>query len=342
MEQNKKISDPFLKDNIIIENAIANFKAEQTTPRMDALLGSIRIRMWQGGHFMIPVIPPESFTALFDPENIQEGDIIQSEEEQHFALCQIGTDNGKRWNVAFTSQKEYEKGEPASILSHFIDSFLGAYIDDEDDENGIAGVILNPWDKPVFLTKDIIRIIMDDKVRPNNIQFNIGDITKLDVDAIVNAANKSLLGGGGVDGAIHRAAGPELLAECRKLGGCNTGEAKITHGYRLTASYVIHTVGPVYSGKPDDAKLLYSCYYNSLELAKRECLHSIAFPAISTGVYGYPKDKAARVALKAIADWLDENEDHGMTVVMSCFDQAAYDAYQAVRSKKEEKNGQQN
>ncbi len=342
MEQDKKINDPFLKDNIIIENAIANFKAEQTTPRMDALLGSIRIRMWQGGHFMIPVIPPESFTALFDPETIQEGDIIQSEEEQHFTLCHIDTDNGKRWNVAFTSQEEYEKGEPASVISNFIDSFLSFYTDDEDDENGIAGVILNPWDKPIFLTKDIIRIIMEDNVRPNNIQFNIGDITKLDVDAIVNAANKSLLGGGGVDGAIHRAAGPELLAECRKLGGCETGEAKITYGYRLTASYVIHTVGPVYSGKTDDAKLLYSCYYNSLELAKRECLHSIAFPAISTGVYGYPKDKAAGVALKAIVDWLDANEDHGMTVVMSCFDQAAYDAYQAVRSKKEDKNGQQN
>ena len=335
MEAEEKLNDPFLKDNIIIENAIANFKAEETTPRLDALIGAIRIRMRQNGHFMIPVIPSEAFTALFDPEHIKEGDIIHSEEEQHFTFCHIGTDNGKRWNVAFTSQKEYEKGQPASIISHFIDSFLSSYIeDDENDEKGIAGVILNPWDNPIFLTKDIIKIIMDNKVPKNNIQFNIGDITKLDVDAIVNAANKLLLGGGGVDGAIHRSAGPGLLAECRTLGGCGTGEAKITRGYKLIASYVIHTVGPVYSGKPDDAKLLYSCYYKSLELAKNNCLHSIAFPAISTGVYGYPKDKAARVALTAIVDWFENNPDYGMTVVMSCFDQAMYDAYQAVRGKK--------
>ncbi|MBR5089755.1 MAG: O-acetyl-ADP-ribose deacetylase [Ruminiclostridium sp.] len=171
---------------------------------------------------------------------------------------------------------------------------------------------------------------MEDKVRANNIQFDIGDITRLDVDAIVNAANNTLLGGGGVDGAIHRAAGPELLAECRTLGGCKTGEAKITRGYKLTASCVIHTVGPIYSGSPDDRKMLYSCYRSSLELAKQNQLHSIAFPAISTGVYGYPKDEAARVALKAIADWFGENKDYGMTVVMSCFDKETYDAYQNV------------
>ena len=325
-------NDPFVKDNIIIENAIANFKAEETMPRMDALLGSIRIRIWQGGHFLIPVIPSETFTAMFDPEKMQEGDIIESSEDQHFTLCHIDTEDGKRWNVAFTSQEQFEKGEPASVISYFIDSFLESYIEQETD---IDGVILNPWDKPIFLTKDVIRIIMDNKVAKNNIQFNIGDITKLDVDVIVNAANKSLLGGGGVDGAIHRAAGPELLAECRALGGCETGEAKITRGYRLTASYVIHTVGPIYSGSPDDAKLLYSCYYKSLELAKQNCLHSIAFPAISTGVYGYPKDEAAKVALRAIADWFNENENYGMTVVMSCFDKGTYDVYRAVRGEKE-------
>ena len=164
----------------------------------------------------------------------------------------------------------------------------------------------------------------------NSIEYDIGDITRLDVDAIVNAANKSLLGGGGVDGAIHRAAGSELLAECRTLGGCETGEAKLTKGYKLKARYIIHTVGPVYSGKPDDAKLLYSCYYKSLDLAKQNDLHSIAFPAISTGVYGYPKNEAAKVALKAISDWFNENEDYGMTVVMSCFDKGTYDTYQEV------------
>jgi O-acetyl-ADP-ribose deacetylase (regulator of RNase III) len=136
------------------------------------------------------------------------------------------------------------------------------------------------------------------------IEIQQGDITKLDVDAIVNAANTKLLGGGGVDGAIHRAAGPKLLEECRTIGGCPTGEARITGGYNLAARHVIHTVGPVYSGKPKDSQLLTSCYLNSLRLAVENNLTTIAFPAISCGVYGYPIEDACKIAVDTSCEFL--------------------------------------
>ena len=141
----------------------------------------------------------------------------------------------------------------------------------------------------------------------DKIEVRQGDITKLTVDAIVNAANSSLLGGGGVDGAIHRAAGPELVKECRRLGGCPTGEARITKGYNLAARHVIHTVGPVYSGKPRDKTLLTGCYQNSLKLAAANNVHSLAFPAISCGVYGYPIEDACKIAVDTTCSFLKNN-----------------------------------
>jgi O-acetyl-ADP-ribose deacetylase (regulator of RNase III) len=138
----------------------------------------------------------------------------------------------------------------------------------------------------------------------DKIEIQQGDITRLDVDAIVNAANTKLLGGGGVDGAIHRAAGPDLLAECRTIGGCPTGEARITGGYNLPSRHVIHTVGPVYSGKPQDSQLLTGCYLNSLTLAVENNLKTIAFPAISCGVYGYPIEAACQIAVETSIDFL--------------------------------------
>ncbi len=156
-----------------------------------------------------------------------------------------------------------------------------------------------------------------------------GDITRLEVDAIVNAANRSLLGGGGVDGAIHRAAGPGLLAECRTLGGCPTGEARITGGYLLPARFVIHTVGPVYSGKPRDAELLAACYENSIKLAADRRLSTIAFPAISCGVYGYPINEACKIAVDTTARMLETTQqiEKVIFILFSDRDLAVYANY---------------
>ena len=154
-----------------------------------------------------------------------------------------------------------------------------------------------------------------------------GDITKLKVDAIVNAANKTLLGGGGVDGAIHSAAGPQLLEECKKLNGCETGQAKITSAYALPASYVIHTVGPVWKGgKRNEESLLRNSYLNSLSLANIYGIVSIAFPNISTGVYEFPKTLAARIAITAVKDFLSENK-LPKEVFLVCFDDENYRYY---------------
>jgi len=162
------------------------------------------------------------------------------------------------------------------------------------------------------------------------IELVYGDITKQKVDAIVNAANTTLLGGGGVDGAIHHAAGPELLEECKNLNGCKTGEAKITKGYNLPAKFVIHTVGPIWgAGKNGEDQLLTNCYNNSLKLAVDNQIKTIAFPAISTGVYGFPLERATQIAIKTTADFLISDESI-KKVIFICFDKKTYQAYENI------------
>lgn len=164
-------------------------------------------------------------------------------------------------------------------------------------------------------------------MKPARIELIIGDITALDVDAIVNAANPSLLGGGGVDGAIHKAAGPELLAECERLNGCETGNARITGGHHLKAKHIIHTVGPVWhGGHSDEHELLASCYQKSLSLAKDHKIKTIAFPAISTGAYGFPADQAAMIAVNETRRFLKKNH-YPLKVLFVTFEKNNYEIY---------------
>ena len=324
--RSEEFHDVSLDGNEIIESAIARFHTDSTKENLIAVLESILRRMHEDGHFMIPVIPPQAVGNMINIDKVKVGDTVTSEEELHFKLHHLETKDGRSWLAVFTSREEYEKGESCSIISNFIDTLLKGCKDMSE-----AGIIINPWGTSFMLTRDLINMILDADKPENHIYFEMGDITKMKVDAIVNAANKSLLGGGGVDGAIHRAAGIGLTNECRDLHGCEIGEAKITGGWLLPAKYVIHTVGPRYKeGNLMCERLLHSCYYRSLDLAKRYDLHTIAFPAISTGAFGYPKQEAAAVALRAVSHWLSDNPDYGMAVIMVCHDEEMRNCYQRV------------
>ena len=176
--------------------------------------------------------------------------------------------------------------------------------------------------------------MQDDPIHPVRLSLVMADITRLDVQAIVNAANNTLLGGGGVDGAIHRAAGPELLEECRCIGGCPTGEARITRGYRLPAGWIIHTVGPIWRGGGfGEDELLARCYKSCFSLAARHGIRSIAFPAISAGAYGFPLERDCRIGLSEMKAFLEEEgEENGVEVIAVCYSPAAYQCYQKVLS----------
>ncbi len=313
-------------DNRAIEEAISRFAGTPDRDHLIPVLEAFRQGMRGNARLILPVIPPQAVLDGIDPEKIKAGDTITVKEETRFRFHHVTDRDGRKWLAAFTSMEEFQKGDSASTISFALADVIQGGPDMPE-----PGIVINPWGKSFRLTRELMRVLLDMDRPKSRISLTDGDITKLDVDAIVNAANRTLLGGGGVDGAIHRAAGPALLEECRRLNGCETGQAKITGAGRLKAHHVIHTVGPIYTpGDPDCPKLLAACYLNCLRLAKEHGLNSIAFPAISTGVYGYPPREAARVALNAIAGWLKENPDCAMDVQLVCFDPETRRCYQSV------------
>ena len=324
--------DQKIMDAII---TLRNGKEEDAVQNGIAVLEEIHQAMNRGDQFVLPVIMPEDAFEIDDVVNLKAGDMIEAKKEIHVEMQRLTLNDGTVVWPAFTSHEELKKGQPTSSIVDDIRLFLEAVMMNPE----IEGVIINPWENSFYLSKGHIRKIFEANLpvkRENIICIETTDITELDIACIVNAANNSLLGGGGVDGAIHRAAGPDLLKECRGLGGCDTGEAKITSGYNLKAKYIIHTVGPKYSGTERDAELLRNCYWNSLELARENEIHSIAFPAISTGVYGYPLEDATRVALGTVSDWMKIHPGYGMAILLACFDKKTTDVYEKVWAEIEE------
>lgn len=311
-----------------LEKAIQEVNNEPNQEKLSAAIMALSAYIRVGGKFLVPIMPPEALSAL-EPEKLAAGQTVKTDESLQFRVLRLKQKDDKELFVAFTDREQAAKGKLTSLLEQPAGMFLSSAATIAD----IDGVVINPWGTPLYLNRDIIRLIAERNSFMGRICLHLGDITELKCDCIVNAANSSLLGGGGVDGAIHKAAGPELLEECRKLGGCETGKAKLTKGYDLPARHIIHTVGPVYSGKRSDERLLASCYLSALELAQENGIHSIAFPAISTGAYGFPMEQAARIALGATAKWLGDSRAYPMTVIMCCHDEEALAVYEGLIKK---------
>lgn len=272
---------------------------------------------------IVPVQISGSFLGNTPPEEVKAGDVFVLEEEMGMEIQKIALKDGTYLTPVFTDLDEMMKGEGTDSITMLFSELLEMALSWEN----CAGIVINPRGNGFVLTKELLEA-MRGYTPQSRIAVTQGDITKFHGDAIVNAARHSLLGGGGVDGAIHRAAGPELQEECKTLHGCRTGEAKMTKGYNLPAEHIIHTAGPRYGSEKDPEMRLAACYLNSLDLAMQNDLHSIVFPCISAGAFGFPKDTAAEAALKAICFWLDRRRDYVMNVYICCHGDDDWDAYQ--------------
>ncbi|MDY4920306.1 MAG: O-acetyl-ADP-ribose deacetylase [Phascolarctobacterium sp.] len=294
----------------IIANALQFYVADQNTTTLTRLLRAVSNLLREGANVHIPIS-------------------LEAQAAGQVALATYTAESGQVFVAAYSSLEAFvdEESNMFALIERPLINYFVAIL----QMDGIAGIVFNPASPaPFTMQKKMMKeLLAEVDKHPGKNAINIwqGDITTLEMDAVVNAANSSLLGGGGVDGAIHAAAGRELVKECMELNGCATGEAKISYGYNLPSIYIIHTVGPIYDGKVSQRVELANCYRNSLELAKEHHLHSIAFSAISTGVYGYPIDEAARIALLTCTQWLNENSDYGMEITLVAFNNKVYKSY---------------
>lgn len=323
---------PMLYDISVIEKPIRAALGNETTESTIAILEGIRLAMNNYCSIRMPIVLTDETIERLGLNADTEEDPKQEElvnPEQDFTLRTIhNEETNKDWLVAFTSEEESKKGPESAIYTVPLFDILPRVAAIQE----VEGIVINPWGTAFSLRRSMIEEILRINNPKSQIFFNLGDITTLECDAIVNAANERLAGGGGVDGAIHRAVGKRLNKACSELGGCKTGEAKITKGYDLKARYIIHTVGPMYKGKGDEASYLADCYLSSLNLAREHNIHSIAFPAISTGAYRFPAEEAANIALDITAQWLGLHSDYGLQVIFCCYDQEMLDIYQSVLS----------
>ncbi len=285
-------------------------------------------------------------TRILAPVDMSEKDLKkfnESDDEDYtfdVDIKLIEDEDHDTWIPLFTSEEaasaaneddEDEEDNYKTLLPFYLEDVM-EQIEDSDE---IDGVVIDPWTNGFPLPKELVDEVFgdddDDDDEEGTAAINLihGDIQDMDTDCIVNSANNTLMpGAGGVDKDIHDAAGEGLAQECRTLHGCRTGEAKITDAYDLDCDYVIHTVGPMYSGKADDEADLAECYDSCLYMAREHGLHSISFPCISTGYFGYPKEEACDIAVQTVFEWLGDNDDYEMNITFCCKDDENYDIYQ--------------
>ena len=304
-----------------VERAIANWVFAGEGASVTPIYNILKMGVDDGLEFLVPVHTPQSQEELMvSIEKVRFKEVDSSDPRFR----------GKYFIPLFTTQEEVDKGEESTVVN----GAFGDMIRMLELRPNCAGFVINPWGKRLVLGRETLRGITLHTPK-SHISFVKGSVLYMNAGAIVNAANESLLGGGGVDGAIHKAAGPMLLQACRALGGCNTGAAKITGAYDLkTADYIIHAVGPKYTGGENDETLLASSYYNAMELAWRNGCTSVAFPGISTGTYGFPLEEASKISLLSVVRWFDMHQDAVLNVYFCCFREEEMEEYQKLTQKK--------